>query len=98
MNQPPVKLTLLAVETLGLIRDGKVYQLNCGTAAWRIQGANPSVVGRLVARKLAVWGAHGDKRISITLTPAGEAAWAASTAAAPAASDLFSSPVSPTGE
>lgn len=87
-----MKLTPLALETLGLIRDGQVRQINCGTSAWRIFGANPSVVGRLVSRQLAVWGGYGGETITITLTPAGEAAWAAATPAAPAAPDLFSSP------
>ena len=50
-----MKLTALQIDTLALIRDGKVEQHNHGHGAWRIHGANPSVVGRLVSLGLARW-------------------------------------------
>ena len=50
-----MKLTALQIDTLALIRDGKVEQRNHGHGAWRIHGANPSVVGRLVSLGLARW-------------------------------------------
>jgi hypothetical protein len=50
-----MKLTALQLETLMLIRDGKVSQKNYGHGAWRIVGANPSVVGRLTSLGLSRW-------------------------------------------
>lgn len=65
------KLTPLQIATLGLIAEGKVHERNCGTGAWRIWGAGPSVVGRLRALKLAESGRPQDGIIPITLTAAG---------------------------
>ncbi|MCW5711290.1 hypothetical protein [Shinella sp.] len=48
-------LTKLQLETLALVRDGKVSQRNHGHGAWRIVGANPSVVGRLTSLGLVRW-------------------------------------------
>lgn len=50
-----MKLTKLQLETLALVRDGKVSQQNHGHGAWRIHGANPSVVGRLTSLGLVRW-------------------------------------------
>ncbi|MFC3071526.1 hypothetical protein [Shinella pollutisoli] len=50
-----MSITKLQLETLGLIRDGKVSQQRFGYGAWRIVGANPSAVGRLVSLGLARW-------------------------------------------
>lgn len=49
------KLTALQLDTLALVRDGKVSQRNHGHGAWRIVGANPSVVGRLTSLGLVRW-------------------------------------------
>lgn len=49
------KLTKLQHDTLQAIAEGKVEQKNFGYGAWRIVGANASVVGRLVSMKLARW-------------------------------------------
>lgn len=40
-------LTGLQTQTLGLVRDGKVIERNCGTSAWRIWGASPQAIGKL---------------------------------------------------
>jgi hypothetical protein len=50
-----MKLTKLQLGTLELIRDGKVSQEKHGYGAWRIHGASPSVVGRLVSLGFARW-------------------------------------------
>lgn len=68
------KLTALQLETLGLIRDGKVEQYNTGHGSWRIQGGHPSAVGRLVSTGLAVWGKPIGREMPISLTDAGRAA------------------------
>lgn len=49
------KLTALQIETLKAVEAGKVSQENSGYGAWRIHGANPSVVGRLVSMGLVKW-------------------------------------------
>lgn len=68
------KLTVLQVETLGLIEQGKVKWVRFGTAAWRIWGGSPGVVGKLASAGLAEYGRYeGDNR-SISLTDAGRAA------------------------
>jgi len=61
--------------TLALISEGKVQQLNCGYSAWRTHGTNPSVVGRLMSLGLAKWptGAMGGVAV---LTDEGQAALA----------------------
>ena len=48
----PEKLTALQQETIDLIRSGKVTKINCGTGAWRIHGASPNAVGKLLQKKL----------------------------------------------
>lgn len=48
-------LTALQIETLRLVSRGAVAQRNRGHGAWRIVGANPSVVGRLTALRLVEW-------------------------------------------
>lgn len=55
-----MKLTIAQKETLLLIDNGEVYRANHGYAAWRINGANPQVVGRLIAMGLATWGQRND--------------------------------------
>ncbi len=42
-------------EALQAVADGKVCSRNCGTAAFRIFGANPAVVGKLGSMKLVSW-------------------------------------------
>ncbi|MBS1180413.1 MAG: hypothetical protein H6Q99_293 [Proteobacteria bacterium] len=61
-------MTTLQIETLKLVRDGAVSMANAGTAAYRIRGAKPSVVGRLVSLKLALWpkGPVGEQTCWIT--------------------------------
>lgn len=49
------KLTALQIETLKAVEAGKVSQQNSGYGAWRIHGANPSVVGRLASLGLIKW-------------------------------------------
>lgn len=66
-----MKLTTLQIETLQLIEAGKVTQRNAGHGAWRIFGAHPTVVGKLVALKLAAWSTSYEKERSIALTPEG---------------------------
>ena len=66
-----MKLTPLQIETLRLIRDGKVSQQNTGYASWRIFGASPAAVGRVVSLGLAEWGRFADRHRPITLTKAG---------------------------
>lgn len=66
-----MKLTALQRETLSLIEEGKVYQAEFGYAAWRIQGASPQAVGRLISLGLAKWGAFGAERIDCLLTDTG---------------------------
>lgn len=68
------KLTELQLTTLRLIRDGKVLQINCGYGAWRILGASPTVVGRLLSMKLAEWHRVYPETFSADLTAAGRAA------------------------
>lgn len=52
---PEKTLTPLQIETLRLIHAGRVFMRNVGTAAYRIHGAQPSVVGRLVSMGFARW-------------------------------------------
>lgn len=70
-----MRLTEKQGEALLAISLGKVKSVNMGTGAWRIQGASPTVVGRLVSMKLARWtsGWMGDCR----LTEEGESALSA---------------------
>lgn len=46
-DTPGPTLTALQLETLLLVADGKVTYVRSGAGAWRVRGANPSVVGRL---------------------------------------------------
>lgn len=73
------KITLLQLETLSAIDRGEVEQRNYGHGAWRIVGANPSVVGRLVSMGLAKWTEVVDGKAEIT--DAGRAAIAKATGA-----------------
>ena len=69
-----MKLTGLQRTTLSDIRHGSVYQRKFGYGAWRIQGGNPTIVGKLVSMGLAVWGHYiGDDRIECCLTDDGRA-------------------------
>lgn len=67
-------LTALQIETLRLVSRGAVAQRNHGHGAWRIFGANPSVVGRLTSLGFVEW----TKTIggNARLTEAGRAALA----------------------
>jgi hypothetical protein len=60
------------IETLRLIGEvpSRVCRKNMGYGAWRILGANPSTVGKLIANGLAAWGANN----RVELTGAGRAA------------------------
>ncbi|MGI8390246.1 hypothetical protein [Brucella anthropi] len=70
-----MKLTEKQTETLGLIADGKVYQRKFGYGAWRIQGAHPTVVGKLISMKLAAWDAYKDNwDVLCSITEAGRQA------------------------
>lgn len=71
-------LTKLQTVTLALIKDGKVYEINTGYGSWRIQGAAPSVVGKVRSLGLAEKSFDGDSRYNFRLTEAGHAALAAS--------------------
>lgn len=51
-SKPP---TEKQIETLKLVAAGAVSQRNHGYSAWRVVGANPSVVGLLVSRGLVRW-------------------------------------------
>jgi hypothetical protein len=64
MEQSGVKLTKAQRDALKLIAAGHVRQVRRGFAAWRIWGASPTVVGRLIQTlKLAEWGPlNGDER------------------------------------
>ncbi|ASV86290.1 hypothetical protein CES85_1684 [Ochrobactrum quorumnocens] len=66
-------LTPLQNETLALINQGKVYQQKFGYGAWRIQGANPTVVGKLISMGVAEWDRDCKSfvRIDCVLTDAG---------------------------
>lgn len=66
--------TTLQIETLRLIRDGKVSMRKHGYAAFRISGATPSVVGRLVSMGLAQWPKGHVGEQTCELLPAGGAA------------------------
>lgn len=68
-----MKLTDLQRTTLKLVAGGCVYQQKFGYGAWRIQGASPTVVGKLISMGLAEWGPHGEKQIGCVLTDAGRA-------------------------
>ena len=62
------KITPLRMDTLRVIRDGKVRMVNTGTAAYRIFGASPHAVGWAVAQGLAWWpkGPVGEQTCEIT--------------------------------
>ncbi len=46
-HTPGPTLTVLQIETLRLVAEGKVTYLRTGAGAWRVRGANPAAVGRL---------------------------------------------------
>jgi hypothetical protein len=65
------RLTPAQLDTLRLIEDGKVRNVRFSHGDWRIMGASPTVVGRLVQTLgLAKWGeADGDEKFAeITIT------------------------------
>lgn len=71
------KLTKAQRAALFEISEGRVHQQRFGYGAWRIQGASPTVVGKLVqSLKLAVWLPASDDRRMCAITPAGRAALA----------------------
>lgn len=72
------KLTPKQTETLHLICEGKVYQQKFGYGAWRIQGAHPTVVGKLISLGFAEWdrACRSFERIDCALTEAGRDAHA----------------------
>lgn len=65
------KITTSQASALRLIEQGAVCQQKFGYGAWRIQGASPTVVGRLVSLKLAAWGAMNGDRVPCHITDAG---------------------------
>lgn len=58
------------IDALTLIADGSVRQRFC-YGAWRIAGADPSVVGRIVSLGWAKWGRIDGDDMPITLTDTG---------------------------
>jgi hypothetical protein len=69
------KLTELQLETLRLIAAGEVRYVKFGYGAWRVLGASPTVVGRLIhTLGLACWlpAAGADEQLC-ALTDAGAA-------------------------
>lgn len=67
-----MKLTDPQKTAVQAIADGDVYQQKYGIGAWRIEGANPSVVGRVISMGLASWDAVGiGDRKACTLTTLG---------------------------
>jgi hypothetical protein len=64
-------LTALQRTTLSDISHGSVSQRKLGYGAWRIQGGNPSVVGRLISLGLAKWGPMDGDRMICVLTDVG---------------------------
>lgn len=71
------KHTAHHIETLRTIGEvpSRVRQQNFGYGAWRITGANPSTVGKLIVAGLARWGPND----WVELTDAGRAAIAKAT-------------------
>ena len=56
MSETKVRpLTPMQLEALQAVAQGLVIERNCGSAAFRISGANPSVVGRLRSLGLIRW-------------------------------------------
>lgn len=70
-------MTPLQIKTLQAVADGKVFVRNHGYGAWRINGANPSVVGRLASLKLVSYDPF--KEADAVLTEAGRDALAKTT-------------------
>jgi hypothetical protein len=50
-----IKLTPKQREALQAVADGAVRSRNCGSAAFRIFGANPTVIGALGVKGLIRW-------------------------------------------
>lgn len=73
-----MKLTVAQKETLSLVNNGEVHRSNHGYSAWRIDGASPQVVGRLLSLGLIVEGLRCETNgnYKFNLTPAGRAALA----------------------
>ena len=70
-------MTDLQLSTLQLVAHGQVNQRRFGYGAWRITGANPSVVGRLISAGLALWGKSDGEEAPCEITERGLAALAA---------------------
>ena len=68
--------TAKQAEALREIDAGRVTMRNCGTAAFRIFGASPTVVGRCVALKWARWPKGPVGAQTCEITDAGRAALA----------------------
>lgn len=68
-----INITPARLEALKLIADGKVRQHRFGYGAWRVMGAQPTVVGQLISLKLAAWGKFDEDDILCSLTEAGAA-------------------------
>lgn len=56
------------IAALGAIARGEVRMVKCGTAAFRIFGASPAIVGRCVANGWAKWpkGPVGEQTCEMT--------------------------------
>lgn len=68
------KLTPLQRQTLRQIAQGEIYQLRFGSGAWRIMGGSPTVVGKLIAARLAEWRYYtGGERHDCDVTEEGRA-------------------------
>jgi hypothetical protein len=67
------KLTRLQRKTLTDIAESAVHNVKGGYGAWRIRGAQPSVVGRLISMGLAKWGPFDPESIVCIITEAGKA-------------------------
>jgi len=90
-------LTPLQVETLQAIAAGKVRIVNRGAAAYRIDGAAPTVVGRLVSLGLARWPGYRLPGEVCKLTPEGQAAIALIQPAKGPAMRVIAEPTPPPG-
>ncbi len=69
-TKPPTVNQLDALRAIGA---GKVRTRNCGTAAFRIFGAHPSIVGRCISLGWAKWPGFGGEQ-TCELTAAGREA------------------------
>ena len=68
----PTKATPAQIEAMRAIAAGRVKMVNRGYSAWRIDGATPQVVGRLVSLGWARWPKSGSTgELICELTDAG---------------------------